>query len=94
MVNISSTQLSSVELSLLSRGLSFCPTTKTDWFGLDLNLVQFLRRLKLSVCFDGHWDDRGWLGNFDSVDFCMKDYDLYVKREFNPPLVSHFIEFG
>lgn len=46
-VNISSVELSPIHLNGLSKGLSFCPNAKPDWFQLELDLTQLFKRLKL-----------------------------------------------
>lgn len=51
MVNISSTNLTDIQTRVLSKGLSYCPAIKTDWFQLELDLQQFFRKLKLRVWF-------------------------------------------
>lgn len=48
-VNISSTVITSLQVQVLSKGLSFCPIMEPDWFQLELDFVQFLRRLKLRI---------------------------------------------
>ena len=47
-VNLSGTTLSDAELSLLSKGLSFCPAPpKPDAFQMEMDLGDFYRRLRL-----------------------------------------------
>lgn len=60
-----------------AEGLSFCPTSKTNWFGLDL--TQFICRLKLAIWFI----DKQEVKNVDdgknpNVDFNLGDFGLFV----------------
>ena len=51
-VNLSGVPLSDAELSLLSKGLSFCPTPpKPDAFKMEMDLEDFYRRLRLKEFF-------------------------------------------
>ena len=53
-VNLSSEQLSTSEISLLCKGLTFCPLpSRPDTFQLKKDLIQFSRRLRLKEYF---WD--------------------------------------
>ena len=53
-VNLSSIQLSAAEISLLSKGLKFCPLPpRPDSFQLKKDLIEFSRRLRLKEYF---WD--------------------------------------
>ena len=53
-VNLSSRVLTPAEISLLSKGLSFCPTPKeVDIFALKKNMFDFVRRLRLKEYFCG-----------------------------------------
>lgn len=40
-VNISKFNLTVDHFKVLSKGLTFCPSTHFDWFQLELDLVQF-----------------------------------------------------
>ena len=52
MINVSNVQLSDSELSLLSKGLSFCPKpSHVDKFQLKEDISQFTRRVKLKDFF-------------------------------------------
>lgn len=50
-VNISDCLLTPAQTRMLSKGLSFCPSTHLNWFQLELDLTQFFRKLKLKVNF-------------------------------------------
>ena len=65
-VNLSTVQLSADEISLLSKGLGFCPTpTRLDTFEVKRDLTQFTRRLRLKEYFynidDEDEEDRGYV---------------------------------
>lgn len=77
-------------MSLLAKGLSFCPTVRTDCFALELDFAQFFRQLKLKV----------WVSNVETrdgntcdqvetrTDFAFRDFDLFLGSEFTPPVSS------
>ena len=47
-VNLSSRELTQAEISLLSKGLSFCPTPRgIDIFALRKDMFDYVRRLRL-----------------------------------------------
>ncbi|XP_077151982.1 uncharacterized protein LOC143815994 isoform X1 [Ranitomeya variabilis] len=50
-LNISSYSLSPAELTVLQKGLSFCPTPKWDAFQLDKDLQRFYRSVRLKTHF-------------------------------------------
>ncbi|CAH2300453.1 Hypothetical predicted protein, partial [Pelobates cultripes] len=50
-VNISDYKLSDPEASVLSKGLSFCPSTKLDDIGLYSDVEEFFRRMRLKEYF-------------------------------------------
>ncbi|XP_073439027.1 uncharacterized protein [Dendrobates tinctorius] len=50
-INISSKNLSSSQLTVLQKGLSFCPSYKFDFFELDMDLQRFFRNLRLKTHF-------------------------------------------
>lgn len=80
---------------LLQKGLSFCPTNKTNWFKTELDLIQFARRLKLVVWFDdkSQHDDIVVTDTSESnVDFRLKDFGLFNKSDFSPPVTAHAVE--
>lgn len=55
--NLSSHILSENEISVLSRGLSFCPTNKIDEYQLFVDLHKYIRKLTLSRHFNLHKTD-------------------------------------
>lgn len=46
-VNISSTVLSDIEVRLLQKGLSFCPSSSINWFDVDLDMTQFFKTFEI-----------------------------------------------
>ncbi|XP_075684662.1 uncharacterized protein LOC142652871 isoform X3 [Rhinoderma darwinii] len=52
-VNISSKILSESHLSLLNKGLSFCPSSHVDWFKVETDMFRFFRSIKLKWWFSG-----------------------------------------
>ena len=57
-VNLSGVPLSDAELSLLSKGLSFCPTPpKPDAFKMEMDLEDFYRRLRLKDFYHSDSED-------------------------------------
>ena len=59
-VNLSRRDLTPAENSLLSKGLSFCPTPKEiDIFALKTDMLDFVKRLRLKECFCGDGDVGG-----------------------------------
>lgn len=94
-VNISSTILTTAQNVLLQKGLSFCPTAKPDWFNIEMDLIQFARRLKLAVWFDDKMQntiDSTVPSDLNLVEFRLKDVDLFIKSDFLPPAVFHPVE--
>ncbi|XP_056425917.1 uncharacterized protein LOC130367520 [Hyla sarda] len=94
-VNISSTNLSESQLILLSKGLTFCPSTFTDWFQVELDLSQFFRRLRLKVWFDSHPPPTGTFVPSTAIPsdgFVFSDFDLNIPSTFNPSVSSCAVE--
>lgn len=90
-VNISSFVLIEAQVNLLQKGLSYCPTSSTDWFNLELDILQFIRRLKLTVWFQ---DDMHTTSNSSEIverlgELRLKDFDLYLKSDFTPTITPH-----
>ena len=53
-VNLSSRELTQAEISVLSKGLSFCPTPRrTDIFALRKDMFDYVRRLRLKEYYCG-----------------------------------------
>ena len=70
-VNLSSRVLTPAEMSLLSKGLSFCPTQKeVDIFALKREMFDFVRRLRLKEYYCGD----------ESIDGDFLDQPAYGKR--------------
>ena len=58
LINLSNAPLSEGEITLLSRGLSFCPRpSKIDGFQLKEDINQFSKRLRLRECFNNPGED-------------------------------------
>lgn len=93
-VNISCS-LSPIAISILSKGLSFCPNSKPDRFQLDL--THFFRRLRLQVWADTKESPNAGLpSSMDSCVFSSKELNLVPKNDFTPalnvPPIETFIE--
>ena len=70
-VNLSSRVLTPAEMSLLSKGLSFCPTPKeVDIFALKKDMFDFVRRLRLKEHYYGD----------ESIDGDFSDQPAFRKR--------------
>ena len=70
-VNLSSRVLTPAEMSLLSKGLSFCPTPKeVDIFALKKDMFDFVRRLRLKEYYCGE----------ESIDGDFSDQAAFRKR--------------
>lgn len=50
--NLSSYILSEMEINLLSKGLSYCPTTRINEFQLFMDLNKFIRKITLTRHFN------------------------------------------
>lgn len=91
MVNISNTILTHVQLKLLPKGLSFCPSPRMDWFQLKLDLTQFFRKLK--VWFNTVPAQTNPPGKHtEHMGFTLKKYGLSKTSDFIPPIVPHHFE--
>ena len=78
-VNLSSRVLTPAEISLLSKGLSFCPTPKeVDIFALKKDMFDFVRRLRLKEYYCG--EESIEMGTFQTNPRSEKDL-LGVQRE-------------
>ena len=56
-VNISNKVLTQAEISLLSKGLKFCPTPKElDWSAIKRVVKEFCRKIKCKAYFEGRKD--------------------------------------
>lgn len=99
MVNISDVILTDTQIDLLSKGLSFCPSHRVDWFQLELEFFFFIRNLKLKVWFDvcniqSRSTEDGQVTCEDESKMCfsLKQYKLRKDSDFIPPMVSHPIQ--
>lgn len=68
---------------LLSKGLSFCPASKMNWFQLELDLQHFFRRLKLKVWFNDSNNITEPVVNTVSY-FSLKKLGIQPKSDFTP----------
>jgi len=65
-VNLSQRVLTQTEVSLLSKGLKFCPTPeKIDIYSLQKDIEEYVRRVRLREYFYSEQDDVG--GNFSNL---------------------------
>ncbi|XP_069822511.1 uncharacterized protein [Dendropsophus ebraccatus] len=88
--NISSKTLTHTEMSLLQKGLSFCPTPNFDTFKLEQELNRFFRTLRLKVHFQNintNTERPAPLGMFT-----LKETGLRNPSSYNPPRHHHPIE--
>lgn len=85
--------LDTSQMSLLSKELLYCPASRTDWFNLELDVLNFFCRVTLSAWYSNV--DKPLL-NFNTevkpCDFCLKQFDQYLPSEFTPPSVQHPVE--
>ncbi|CAJ0948237.1 unnamed protein product [Ranitomeya imitator] len=91
-VNISSVVLSDVEVKVLSKGLSFCPSNNPDWFGMEGDLQGYFWRLRLSSYFSDKADSLNADGGNVTKGFTLREVGLYNKSNFQPPNRNHFVE--
>lgn len=91
MVNISSVNLTPAHISVLFKGLSFCPSPRTDWFQLEMDIQHVIRRLKLRVWFHGKQPTQPVSDSRVPV-FRLHDLQLSVKSDFMPMLHCPAIE--
>ena len=83
-VNISNKVLTQAEISLLSKGLKFCPTPKElDWSAIKWDVKEFCRKIKCKAYFEGRRD----YGVEEFKDFKQfKDKSTWVPSEIDPVL--------
>lgn len=66
---------------------------KPDWFQLELDLHQFLRKIKLRVFFDSKNPmDIVPLHSSTGSTFCLKDLNLMLKSDFSPMVQASAID--
>ncbi|CAJ0950515.1 unnamed protein product, partial [Ranitomeya imitator] len=87
-INISQKVLSDMEISVLSKGLSFSPCSHMDWFQLQLDLGQFFRRLKLKEWFS----DKEATSKERVSELDLKTVGLIKESNFAPATSSSVIE--
>lgn len=80
-------------MNVLSKGLSFCPSTKPDWFELELDLTRFFRALKLRVWFGSNPRPITEPAETEHIPaFRLRDVDLYIPSDFVPNIQSNAID--
>ncbi|XP_040269908.1 uncharacterized protein LOC120985791 [Bufo bufo] len=87
MVNISSITLNEAQQSVLNRGLSFCPVSRTDWFHMELDLHRFLRSIRLKIWFSTQ-SQTSRCDDDKLTELSLFNTGLYVKSNFNP-VIDH-----
>ena len=74
-VNLSTRELTGAEISLLSKGLKFCPTPeKVDIYSLRKDIREYVRRVRLREYFYSEQDDVG--GSFSDLPAFRKKIKL------------------
>ncbi|XP_056405570.1 uncharacterized protein LOC130297282 [Hyla sarda] len=96
-INISSKCLSSLEIGVLQKGLSFCSTDKLDTFQLDIDLERFFRMIRLKAHFSTDRPQQDSSARFEeSVPspgiLKLEDFNLKQKSHFMPPKYYHPVE--
>ncbi|CAJ0958904.1 unnamed protein product [Ranitomeya imitator] len=95
-INISSHLLAPAELSLLQKGLSFCPTSGWNAFQLEKDLQRFYRSIRLKTHFalsPGNRDQTtSQLGGTARSDISITTLGLRVPSQFQPPRSHHATE--
>ncbi|CAJ0927892.1 unnamed protein product [Ranitomeya imitator] len=87
-INISQKVLSDMEISVLSKGLSFSPCSHMDWFQLQLDLGQFFRMLKLKEWFS----DKEFISKERTSELDLQRVGLLKESNFAPTTTSSVIE--
>ncbi|CAJ0928451.1 unnamed protein product [Ranitomeya imitator] len=85
--------LSPPQMSLLQKGLSFCPSYKLDTFQLDMDLQKFYRSLRLKVFFNKTDDTNTPISSSvipSSVN--LQRLGIKTKSNFMPPKNDHPVE--
>ncbi|CAJ0943741.1 unnamed protein product [Ranitomeya imitator] len=93
--NISSYNLSPPELTVLQKGLSFCPTPSFREFQLDQELQRFFRNLRLKAHFatvDSGAVHSSSISVSDRSVFSLKELNLALSSNYNPPKTYHPVE--
>ncbi|XP_073412618.1 uncharacterized protein [Dendrobates tinctorius] len=94
--NISSYTLSPLELSVLQKGLSFCPTPPWDKFQLSQDLQNFFRKIRLKTHFGLEPVTPGNrappIGGNPIPDLSISSLGLRNPSNFSPPHTFHAVE--
>ena len=92
-INISGLTLDDAELSVLDKGLSYCPTNYPDSFKIKVDCYKFLRLLHLKNHFANPIAPN--TGAVPTVNVFINDVDTSVNREETPfKRKSHFVPFS
>ncbi|CAJ0964342.1 unnamed protein product [Ranitomeya imitator] len=90
--NISSTCLSPSEMTVLQKGLSFCPVPRFNPFQLDQELYRFFRNVRLKAHFSRTSTALPTLPDQKSSEFTLNSLNLRLRSSFQPPRVYHPVE--
>ncbi|CAJ0940299.1 unnamed protein product, partial [Ranitomeya imitator] len=90
--NISSQCLSPTELTVLQKGLTFCPVPKFNTFQLDQELHRFFRNVRLKVHFSNIPDNISTRVTSPESRFSLDSLKLRVRSSFQPPRTHHPVE--
>ncbi|CAJ0918791.1 unnamed protein product, partial [Ranitomeya imitator] len=90
--NISSTCLSPSEMTVLQKGLSFCPVPRFNSFQLDQELHRFFRNVWLKAHFSKILAAPSTLSDHDSSEFTLHALNLRLRSSFQPPHIYHPVE--
>ncbi|CAJ0928205.1 unnamed protein product [Ranitomeya imitator] len=90
--NISSQCLSPVEMTVLQKGLSFCPVPRFNSFQLDQELNRFFRNIRLKAHFSKVLTNTSPLSDSSGSEFTFKSLDLRIHSSFQPPHIYHPVE--
>ncbi|CAJ0965945.1 unnamed protein product [Ranitomeya imitator] len=90
--NISSTCLSPSEMTVLQKGLSFCPVPRFSPFQLDQELYRFFRNVRLKAHFSSTSTVLPILHDQKSSEFTLNSLNLRLRSSFQPPRVYHPVE--
>lgn len=100
-VNISDFTLTTAQINLLSKGLLFCPSSHMRWFDLELDLLQFFRKLRLKVWFNNVpvTNTSAVVANIEArqqPELCLRNLGLNVGSNFVPsisiPAIDTYID--
>ncbi|XP_044139139.1 uncharacterized protein LOC122929581 [Bufo gargarizans] len=84
-INISSTPLSPSELTLLQRGLYFCPSYGLNSFELELDLLRFFRNIRLRAHFEDENREVHPTPEKEGSLISSRDLGLRTKSTYMPP---------